>query len=85
MVKALIDITNDANRILNIIKAAYGLNDKSQAIDMMAKQYEEIAFEPKIKASYLKKLEKISKEKIVHVGTIDDFDRKYGLGKYKKK
>jgi len=81
MVKALIDITDDANRILNVVKAAYSLKDKSQAIDMMAKEYEALVFEPKIKASYLKKIEKISKEKRIHVGSIEDFDKKYQINK----
>ena len=81
MVKALIDISDDANRILNVIKATYSLKDKSQAIDVMAKEYEEFVFEPKIKATYLKKLEKISKEKRIHVGSIEDFDKRYGIKK----
>lgn len=81
MVKALIDITDNANRILNVIKATYSLRDKSQAIDMMAKEYEELVFEPKIKASYLKKLDKIAKERIIHVGSIEDFDKRYHIKK----
>jgi Protein of unknown function (DUF2683) len=79
MVKALIDITDNANRILNVVKASYGLKDKSQAIDVMAKEYEELIFEPKIKASYLKKLKKISKEKTVRIGTIKDFDKMFHI------
>jgi len=81
MVKALIDITDNANRILNVIKATYSLRDKSQAIDVMAKEYEELIFEPKIRASYLKKLDKISREKIIHVGSIANFDKRYGIKK----
>ncbi len=77
MVKALINIDSDTNRILNIIKAEFGLKDKSKAIDVMAKEYEELVFEPKIKASYLKKLEKIRKEKITHIGSIEDFKKMY--------
>ncbi|HIH49855.1 MAG: antitoxin [Candidatus Micrarchaeaceae archaeon] len=78
MVKALITINDEANRVLNIIKAEYGLRDKSQAINRMAKEYEELVFEPKVKASYLKKLKKISKEKTTHIGTLKDFDRMFG-------
>ena len=81
MVKAIIDITDDANRILNVVKASYGLKDKSQAIDRMAKEYEELVFEPKIKASYLAKLDKISKERKIHVGSIEDFDKRYHIKK----
>lgn len=78
MVKAIVTIDAEANRILNIIKAEYGLKDKSQAINLMAKEYEELVFEPKVKASYLKKLKKISKEKTTYIGTLKDFDRMFG-------
>ena len=36
MVKAIIDISKDSNRILNIIKAEYDLKTKSEAIEKLA-------------------------------------------------
>ena len=79
MVKALVDISDRANRVLMIVKAEYGLKDKSQAIDVMAKEYEELVFEPKVKASYLRRLRKIQKEGTVKIGTIEDFNKMYHL------
>lgn len=79
MVKAIVDIKDKTNRMLMMVKAEYGLKDKSQAIDVMAKEYEELIFEPKVKASYLKKLKKIQKERVVHIGTAEDFKRRYNL------
>jgi hypothetical protein len=79
MVKALIDISDKTNRMLMIVKAEYGLKDKSQAIDVMAKEYEETVFEPKVKDSYIRKLKKIQKQKIIHIGSIKDFERRYHL------
>ena len=79
MVKAIVTITDNTNRVLNIIKAEYGLNDKSEAIDVMAKEYEELVFEPKVKPSYLRKLKKIQKEPLVNIGTLNDFRKKYDL------
>jgi hypothetical protein len=40
MVQAIITIDDRTNRILNIIKAKYGLKDKSAAINQMAAEYE---------------------------------------------
>ena len=60
MVKAIIDIDDRTNQVLNIIKAKYALNDKSQAIDLMAEQYEENILEPELKPEYKKKLSKIA-------------------------
>lgn len=63
MVQAIIDIEEHTNQILNIIKAKFGLKDKSQAIDMMAVQYEEEVLEPELRPEYKVKLAKILKGK----------------------
>lgn len=81
MVKAIVNISDGANRVLNMVKAEYGLKDKSEAIDRMAEDYEELVFEPRIKTSYLKKLERIRKERTIKVGSIKDFEKEYGLDK----
>ena len=62
MVKAIIDIDNEANRVINIVKAEHGLRDKSQAINVMAKEYERLVFEPRIRPEYVKRLKRIEKE-----------------------
>ena len=41
MVKALINISSDANRILNIVKAKFNLKDKGKAIEHIIRKYEE--------------------------------------------
>ncbi len=79
MVKAIVTITEDTNRVLNIIKAEYDLKDKSEAINVMAKEYKELVFEPRVKPSYLRKLKKIQKESLVNVGTLKDFRKRYNL------
>lgn len=59
MVQAFIDIDERTNRILNILKAKYGLKDKSQAIERMAEEYEEKLLEPELKPEYVEKIRKI--------------------------
>jgi hypothetical protein len=63
MVQAIIKIDEHANRVINIVKAKFGLKDKSQAIEMMANEYEKHVLEPEIRPEYLKKLSKIRKGK----------------------
>jgi hypothetical protein len=58
MVQAIIDINERTNRILNILKAKYGLKDKSQAIERMAEEYEENLLEPALKPTYVILLKK---------------------------
>lgn len=70
MVQAIIDISEDANRVLNIIKARYGLKDKSQAIDVMAEEYADEVLEPELRPSYAEKALRIQKQKPILVGTV---------------
>lgn len=72
MVQAIINIQERSNRILNIIKAKYGLKDKSEAIDMMAKNYEQEILKPELRPEYVKKALKIHAEPAIHVGNAKD-------------
>ena len=49
--------------MINIVKAKYGLRDKSGAINKMAKEYENEVLEPELRPEYIEKLGKIDKEK----------------------
>jgi len=79
MVSALINIDDHTNRILNIIKAKYGLKDKSEAIDMMAIQYEEEILDAELRPEYIKKAKKIDKEKAIDVGTTENLRKQLGM------
>lgn len=76
MVQAMIDISPEANRVLNIIKAKYDLKSKSQAIDVLAQEYEEELLEPKFKPEYIERLKKARKEPVV---IVKDFKKHFGL------
>jgi hypothetical protein len=77
MVQAIINIDERTNRILNIIKAKYGLKDKSAAINRMAIEYEKEILEPELKPEYIKKLEVIEKQKSINIGTIENLRNRY--------
>ena len=63
MVQAMININENANRVLNIVKAKNGLKDKSQAINLIVEEYEQICLEPELRLDYKKKLLGIMKGK----------------------
>jgi hypothetical protein len=63
MVQAIINIDNRTNRVLNIVKAKFDLKDKSEAIDVMAQQYEDTILEPQLRPEYIEKLKVIKKKK----------------------
>ena len=77
MVQAIINIDERTNRILNIIKAKYGLKDKSAAINRMAIEYEKEILEPELKPEYIEKLEEIEKQKSINIGTIENLRNRY--------
>ena len=63
MVQAVINIDENTNRVLNIVKAKFGLRDKSQAINLVVNEYEESSLEPNLRPEYKVKLSKIMKGK----------------------
>lgn len=63
MVQAVINIDERANRVLNIVKAKFGLKDKSEAINLVVNEYEEMSLEPELRPEYKQKLNKIMKGK----------------------
>lgn len=75
MVQAIINISDDANRVLNIVKAKYSLRNKSAAIDRMAKEYEDMLLEPELKPEFVQRVNDIRKERPVYVGSVEELRR----------
>jgi hypothetical protein len=79
MVQAMINISKEANQILNIVKARHNMRDKSEAIDLVVKEYGDGLMEPELRPEFVEKMKLVEKEKIVRIGTLSDFKRHYGL------
>jgi len=62
MVQSIIDLNERQDRILNIVKAKFGLKNKSQAVAMITKIYEESFLEPELRPEYVEKIKRIKKE-----------------------
>ena len=77
MVKNVIDLGERESRVINIVKAKYGLKDKSQALSVIIKRYEECELEPQLRPEFIKQIEEtVKKGKFVKV---KDFAEEYGL------
>ncbi len=77
MVKNVVNLGERENRVINIVKAKYGLKDKSQALSVIIKQYEEWELEPQLRPEFVKEIEETAKSgKFVKV---KDFAEEYGL------
>ena len=59
----MININERTNRVLNVVKAKFGLKDKSEAINLVVDEYEGTFLEPELRPEYKKKLQKIVKGK----------------------
>jgi hypothetical protein len=69
MVNVNLHIDNYSNRVLNVIKAKFGLKDKSKALMYFVNKYGEEFVEPEIKEEYIKEIDEIEKKHL----------KKYGL------
>lgn len=63
MAQNIFNIGEQEEKILGIVKAQHGLKNKNQAMELILKIYGENFLEPEIRPEYLKKLQKIDKEK----------------------
>ncbi|MEK6935194.1 MAG: DUF2683 family protein [Nanoarchaeota archaeon] len=72
MVQNIIDIGEREDRVLNIVKAKFGLKNKSEAVAIITQTYEESFLEPELRPEYLEKLNKIKKEKGISFKNINE-------------
>ena len=72
MVQNIIDIGENEDRVLNIVKAKYGLKNKSQAVAFIANKYEDAFLEPELNPEFVVKLREIKKDKGLKFKSISD-------------
>lgn len=65
MVQALVEINDNTNQVLNIVKAKFNLKDKSEAIEKVVLEYGEDILEPELRPEFIEKIKKIEKEKSI--------------------
>jgi Protein of unknown function (DUF2683) len=77
MVKNVVNLGEKENRVINIVKAKYGLKDKSQALSVIINRYEECELEPELRPEFVKEIEETRKHgKFLK---IKDFPQEYNL------
>ncbi len=77
MVKNVIDLNERDSRVINIVKAKYGLKDKSQALSIIIQHYEKCELEPQLRPEFVKEIaDTVKRGKFVKV---KDFAEEYGL------
>jgi hypothetical protein len=78
MVKALIDLSEYENWVLNMVKAQFDLGNKADAIRLIIQTFDEEFLESELRPDFVEEMKKRSKEPVVK---IEDFKRHFGLDK----
>ena len=73
MVQAMIQISEEANHVLNIVKAKFSLKDKSEAIEKVVLDYGEDLLEPELRPEFIEKMLKVHREKPIAFRSMGDF------------
>lgn len=76
MVKAIVNISEEANRVINIVKAKHGLKDKSEALNFIVSEFEEDILEPQFRPEFLESLKEARHEKFRKVKNFKDIFEK---------
>ena len=76
MVQSLVKISEDTNRVLNVVKAKHGLRTKSEAIELVTRAYAEELLEPELRPEYVDRLREIERERSIPVRS---FAKRYSL------
>ncbi|MBI4145953.1 DUF2683 family protein [Candidatus Woesearchaeota archaeon] len=76
MTQALIQLSEEANKVLNMVKAKHGLKDKSAAVEAVIEHYVECEGEPDLKEEFIERIKRAEKGKFIRV---DDFAKHYGV------
>lgn len=63
MPKAVVELSEHANRIVNVVKARDGLQGKSQAIERIVEEYEEKILDPAFRPEFVAETQRIRKGK----------------------
>lgn len=74
MVKTMINLAEHEDRVLNIVKAKFGLKNKSEAVSLMVREYEAEHLEPELRPEYLERLEKLKDAKRYRFSSMEEFD-----------
>jgi hypothetical protein len=62
MVQAIVKLGNHEDRVLNIVKAKYGLKNKSDAVNLVIDRFEEEFLEPELRPEFVEKIQRIEKK-----------------------
>lgn len=61
MPKAVIKLSEHANRVVNVVKAKEGLKGKSEAIERIVEEYEQHVLDPNLRPAFVENVQRVRK------------------------
>lgn len=61
MPKSVVELSEHANRIVNVVKARDGLRGKSEAIERIVEEYEEKILDPAFRPEFVEDVQRVLK------------------------
>ncbi|MSS74963.1 DUF2683 domain-containing protein [Candidatus Pacearchaeota archaeon] len=75
MVQSVIDVDERVDRVINIVKAKFGLKNKSEAVTMITNSYEQYELEPELRPEFVAEVRESEKEKGIPFKNIQELRR----------
>lgn len=72
MVQAIINLNENEDRVLNIVKGKFGLRNKSEAVTLVIEKFEENFLEPELRPEYKEELMKIDRGKFKKFSSVKE-------------
>ncbi len=72
MPKAVVELSEHANRVVNVVKARDGLRGKSEAIESIVSAYEESILEPALRPEFVEDVQRIRRGRFRKIRTLDE-------------
>jgi hypothetical protein len=77
MTSAIVNLTEENNWLLNVIKARFSLGNKSDAVNFILKRFGKEALKEEVRPEYLKKLARIEKGKGKSFASVAEMIKEY--------
>jgi len=75
--KALLEIPDEVNQTLNIIKAQHNLKNKAQAITLVVNHYKDEQMEPELRPEFVQKIQATEHLKGIPFKSVDELRKRY--------
>ncbi len=75
--KALLDIPEEINQTLNIVKAQHKLKNKVEAISLVVNTYKEEHMEPELRPEFVEKILKTEHLRGTRFKSVDELRKRY--------